>query len=855
MILTSCQREIVPEGPTKINVRIADNDAETRTSYDNLEGKFTWNAGDEIAIHYKGGKYETYAVSPNSDPVTGSVLSSSVGTKLRNDFAVYPATAAVATADGAAPKVNFPAEYDLTALTGVTEEYAPALLLAANMPDEDLAFYHAGGLARFVLTDVNRSVTKIVVTFDKEVTGEFVAVTDDADEPIPYVETRDGEGTSVTFLVNRNVIGSDKAIDLNLPVPCGTYEWAKVEFFVGDTQDGSTLMHSTPMEFSRHHGKRIAFVDAGWELFIGNKDGSSIGRISVPSGTPTLTNDGGLLTLASSFVSYKTDGTNIEPVPFHLQYSTNGSTWTDEIPDWVSFTGTVDVNGSVPDFPQEVSIAVDPLQNLIPMNDFGVPIPEGSHSWNLHNTPSAGTVDLSTINVATGATVPTSTANSYVVQAPGTYTFPFVYGNGLKKGAVNEEAFRGMQKNADTGAYEFRPDEGSKYNNRAKAGILGRFLDHKGDHIMSPYIAEQLGDDTYTAQVIWMDQPGLIESVSYEAGGAGPADDRIQFVVSPEGIVQGNALIGVLDGTGTIVWSWHIWITDEVMTQTKRIKALNSTNEGFQMAPVNIGWCNMVQIAEYQRIRAYLRIIQDEAGGKATNSVTITVGTNSTDTRYGHAPYFNPGRKDPILAYDGNRSFMGPKAVYPIREVNPFYPQYAILDQTTVGGTIQHPYIHYYPDSGYGHYLEVTYGNLWNSTQTVFNSSTSSPASFYTDPVTKTIYDPSPVGYKVPGAAVFADFTFDEIDTYGYDTAQAIDGCRVIVVDQTPLPAMGFPEKYLRNINSALTHYACAEGRYTGSYSGMFHGTYFHWYQSYRACYVNSVTNAQQVRATVDIWE
>ena len=154
MILSGCQREVEFDAPAQITVRIADNDPQTRTSYDNLEGKFTWNEGDEIAIHFKGGKYETFAVSPNTDPVTGSVLSSSVGTKLRNDFAVYPATAAVVTADGAAPKVNFPTEYDLTALTGVDEEYAPAILLAANKPGEDLAFYHAGGLARFILTDV-----------------------------------------------------------------------------------------------------------------------------------------------------------------------------------------------------------------------------------------------------------------------------------------------------------------------------------------------------------------------------------------------------------------------------------------------------------------------------------------------------------------------------------------------------------------------------------------------------------------------------------------------------------------------------------------------------------------------------
>ena len=85
MILSGCQREIAPEGPATITVRIADNDGLTRTSYDQVEGKFAWTAGDEIAIHFKGGKYETFAVTPNTDPAKGTIVSSSTGGKVRND--------------------------------------------------------------------------------------------------------------------------------------------------------------------------------------------------------------------------------------------------------------------------------------------------------------------------------------------------------------------------------------------------------------------------------------------------------------------------------------------------------------------------------------------------------------------------------------------------------------------------------------------------------------------------------------------------------------------------------------------------------------------------------------------------
>ena len=844
MILSGCQREVEFDTPANITVRIADNDPQTRTSYDNLEGKFTWNEGDEIAIHFKGGKYETFAVSPNTDPVTGSVLSSSVGTKLRNDFAVYPATAAVVTADGAAPKVNFPAEYDLTALTGVDEEFAPALLLAANEAGEDLAFYHAGGLARFILTDVALTVTKIVVTFDKEVAGEFAAVTDDANEPIPYVMTRDGEGTSVTFIVNSTVIGTDKAIDLNLPVPCGTYEWVKVETYAGATLQ-NTLTHNSPMEFARHHGKRVAFVETEVELFIGNETGgTSLGNITVPSGTPTLPNDGGQLTLAPAFVSYLVDGDRIEPVPFIIQYSTDGRNWLapgDEgYPDWLSPAGTVDLNGSVPEYPQELTIAIDPLKNMIPKTAKGVPMPDGSRTANLQaKGPVSGVVDLSTINVATGATVLSSTANCYVIGAPGTYKFPAVYGNGLKGGEINEAAFHGMKKDPVSGEYVYRDDAPQAYStSSSNAGfILGRFLDHKDELIMSPYIAEQLGTSNLTAQVLWMDQPGLIKQVHYEPGDAVATDDYIWFEITHDGIAQGNALIGLLDGNNTIVWSWHIWVTDEDMTKTTNFN-------GFQMSPAIMGFCNRVQTEQYQRITGYVRIAQDYIGGKNSNSVRITIGTNGTTFLRGNSPYYQLGRKDPIVGMDGRESYYGDKAVYPAREENPYYPQYALLNMITYGESIQYPYKHYYPDTGQNRWLTKTYGNVWNSTQTSFVSTREY------DPVTKTIYDPCPVGFKVPGPKVFDGIGIDQAIAGRIPANSSPDRIQTYKIDETSFPSMGLREKFFRDFNSQLIRYAVSDGLWSTS---RFLGTNWYIHEPHRIVSIAGLNSyAMPVMPTVD---
>lgn len=846
VLFSGCQNELVPDGPQKVAVRIADA-GQTRTSYDNVEGKFAWSEGDEIALHYQNGKYETYTVSVNSDPATGSIISSTVGGKVRNDFAVYPASAAVATENGAAPKVLLPAEYDLTALTVDDEHFSPAILVAENDPDEDLDFYHAGGLVRFMLTDIPAATTKITVTFDKEVAGEFEVVTDDADEPLPYIETRDGENTQVAFTVSSDVISSDGSLELNLPVPCGTYAWVEVRFLDASESVLTTLQHASPLDFSRHHGKRVAFVETEAELYLGDQSdpaSTSLGKITVPSGTPTVSNDGGIITLSPAFVSYLVNGETVEKVPFKIQYSTNNRTWTDELPEWLSAAGTVDLSGSVPAYPQELSIVIDPLKNLIPMTAFGVPMPSGSRTANLQaKDPVSGVVDLSTINVATGATVTTTTANCYVVGAPGTYKFPTVYGNGVKNGEPNEDAYHAKMKNSE-GEYVFRPDEEAAFstvNPSAPGRLLGLFKDHKDNLIRSPYIAEQLGTSNFTARVLWMDQPGLIESVTFDAGGSGAEDDCIQFTITHEGIAQGNALIGLLDQNGTIVWSWHIWVTDEDLSQTKNLK-------GFKMAPVNIGWCNQVQIAKYQRLTCYVRIVQDYTGGKVSNSVKIVVGTTSNVYRHGNNPLYQPGRKDPIVGADGERGYIGNKAVYPLREENPYYPQYALLEKVTLGESIQYPYKHYQVDAGETRWLEITYGNVWNATQTFFGTSTN--ANLYKDPVTKTIYDPSPVGYKVPGPSVFRNLTHEEV-LAGSVSAQSNDGVGVhyYQVEEVPLVAIGIREKYYRYYSSGLFRYSTAT---TSWDSDHFVGRDFYFHSTHGSCNFSTANYAKPVLCSTD---
>ena len=156
---------------------------------------------------------------------------------------------------------------------------------------------------------------------------------------------------------------------------------------------------------------------------------------------------------------------------------------------------------------------------------------------------------------------------------------------------------------------------------------------------------------------------------------------------------------------------------------------------------------------------------------------------------------------------DGRESYYGDKKVYPAREENPYYPQFALLDMITYGESIQYPYKHYYPDTGQNRWSTKTYGNAWNSTQTAFTS-----AREY-DPVTKTIYDPCPVGFRVPGPAVFPlRSDVDKVLAGKVAANSAPDRILYYQFDETKLLCMGLREKFFRDFNSGIFRFAVSDG-------------------------------------------
>lgn len=347
----------------------------------------------------------------------------------------------------------------------------------------------------------------------------------------------------------------------------------------------------------------------------------------------------------------------------------------------------------------------------------------------------SGIYNLST----NGGKTPMNTANCYVINAPGTYSLPLVYGNAIKDGQDNKSAYT---------------------TDANGSNVLKTFVNHLGAGITDPYICNNAGCTPKDAVLVWEDELNLVTEVKL-------SDDKAEltFVVPKTSIKQGNAIVAVRDKNGNIMWSWHIRVTDFVpelpakvengynAAATQRDKTvMNNLGRSYTFMGVNIGWCD-AEITTYEARSVRVRFTQAETG--ATQEIMLSQASH-TATDSGNQPYFQFGRKDPMLP--GIRKFdswnMVDKDCY--SENNYKFGKEG--GRVSIGQSIKNPHIFYdYGTPKPYDWCSTVYSNLWSAGNT--NMSTGGSAN--DDKVIKTIYDPSPVGYHLPASNAFTGFTYN----------------------------------------------------------------------------------------------
>ncbi|VFB12723.1 Uncharacterised protein [Bacteroides heparinolyticus] len=406
------------------------------------------------------------------------------------------------------------------------------------------------------------------------------------------------------------------------------------------------------------------------------------------------------------------------PIAWEAEFSENGSPWSPTPPTWLTaFTASGAGGTSAASYTATVAAQVNSA-------------PPNPHTVALRNAPQVSNYDLSTHDYQ-GNTVPMRTANCYIVNAPGTYRLPLVYGNAIKNGTTNSSAYTSTASGTN---------------------VLTPFINHLGNGITNPYIYSHAGCTPANCTLVWQDEPNLVTDVALSSD-----THFLEFTVNQATIRQGNAVVAVRDNSNTVLWSWHIWVTDYKPgtsgTTTPDKEITNFQNHKYKIMAVNLGWCDGKE-ETYAERTVLVRFKQEPTAGytpAATQAITVKQKAHAI-TELGNCTYFQWGRKDPFVgALKGpNGSSASINKTWYDADGNVKTNQLPPISSFSYNDCIKSGIIN--PNMFCtNYYMEQRYYNLWSA-----DNNTTSPND---NPVVKTIYDPCPAGYKMPPSNAYTGFT------------------------------------------------------------------------------------------------
>ena len=436
----------------------------------------------------------------------------------------------------------------------------------------------------------------------------------------------------------------------------------------------------------------------------------------------------------------------------------------------------------------------------------------GNHAENLkkNSDDSEHKADKWDLSVTTpnGVTKAYETANCYIVNRRGSYVFPLVYGNKSESDDTEE---------------------------------AGCFVDHTGEVISHGKIEDQIKaknpaadtyvsiDDThrkrteYTwnittggnsspvslrAVLVWQDYNGLVKDVNIQ-----PGAEKLYFFVDYS--TPGNAVVAlqarkittyqveqttdnwVLDtsqgesgydlGAWETLWTWHIWMTDEVYpnfssstdgaTNTQYLNnnasdgngsykgshTVELTNWGTNgsngttntILPVNLGWVPQeMEFKYYSKREVYVKLqqVEPETGGR-TVVVPIVQHARQPLVR-GQGTFYQWGRPTALPGHNWPDD-ANPKTVRTIYRNTTDFTDFTVEN-------ITHPY----------DVIAQPTKLFRRSDQMVTWLSTDADYAYWGNGSTKTVYDPCPPGFQVPAISVFTGFSMTGV-TAGSNTDNA----------------------------------------------------------------------------------
>jgi hypothetical protein len=406
-----------------------------------------------------------------------------------------------------------------------------------------------------------------------------------------------------------------------------------------------------------------------------------------------------------------------------------GATWSTTKPAWITMTdGTTGTGNTGDGESKSVTLTAQTLSANV--------------NTALQSATSRGSsiatdncFDLSMHDLGGDTITTRNTSNCYVITSPGYYKIPLVYGNAIKNGAVNSGA----------------------YNSAS-------FVDYKGarvSNLASPWLNKS-GSPT-TAYVLWQDAQNIVRDANIAIDNTTDGFGYLKFYIAPADIKNGNVVIAVRDASGTIMWNWHIWVTATLLSSDITCTSSGTT---YYAMPLVLGWVDGAKVngevlQAYASRNVLIRVKQTGVTNKLRADFTINQYTTGyyDGASTGYCPVYQWGRKDPmppsnIGSATDHTIYNGSGSTVTLGTAT---------GNRTISFVIQNPLTFFMGSSQ--HWANAAYNDLW----CVGNTTTSTAQSnvYYMTNNVKSIYDPSPAGYKCAPSNFFKGLTFSKSVTSG----------------------------------------------------------------------------------------
>lgn len=266
LLLGSCAQNLETPEIDKMKTISASisNETETRSTVE-IDGdvaNFLWADGDAIVLLGEGNKIEATLVS-GQESAKGEFSYTGDYEPKAGDVAIYPYSSSHTTTS-----VNLPAEYNLGDNTNNTN----ALMYGVYTTNPDhLAFKQMAGVLRFDLKKLPAQTSKMVITADKGISGDFTIESGAVNAVV-------SDGTNNVVTINFDELTAEVESQLfYLPIPVGTYENIEVALYdQNDLKTVATTVSTSTKEIARAQMIGFSFQPADLPVKVGDRGYESI---------------------------------------------------------------------------------------------------------------------------------------------------------------------------------------------------------------------------------------------------------------------------------------------------------------------------------------------------------------------------------------------------------------------------------------------------------------------------------------------------------------------------------------------------------------------------------------------------